>query len=82
MTPKSVLASPVHRSRSGRIVCALRLAWVVLTGPGKGEIRLVGTLPFLLSPEVDRLLLDSLAEDTSSVACASAITKFGCDLMV
>lgn len=81
MTPKSLLAPPVHCPRSGSIECALRLAWIMLTGPGKGEIRLVGAVQFLFSPEIDRLSLDS-AEDSSSEACASAVTEFGCDLMV
>lgn len=53
-------------------VCVLRLVWLVLTGPGTGEISTVGTLPSLLSTEADGLLLGSLAEDASSEAHASA----------
>lgn len=66
MTPQVVFSPPVQHQRPWQDFVWSRTCLAHAHSPGKQKIRLVGVLPSLLSPEVDRLLLDSLAKGTSS----------------
>ena len=72
MTPKVVFPPLVQHQRSWQDFV---WSWACLDHAyvqGNKKIRLVGVLPSLLSPEVNRLLLDSLAEGLPQEVCTSA----------
>lgn len=72
MTPKNVCFPLLSNSKTlGKIACTLRLAWLVLTGPGGRDSRLVGVLPSLLSSEANRLR-DSVSEALPQEVSTSA----------